>query len=312
MKGEGGFALVITLIITALLIALTAEFVNEVYVDTSASHNFVSGQQASLLADSGVAGGVKLIQLSLAGHGNGSYTSLLDAWAQPLQFDDELGSLDVVIEDESGKLNLNSLSPDTDKKTYYDMAVRLFKNKKLNLSPDLLDALIDWIDVGDEPRPSGAETPYYQGLKPPYAARNGPLATLEELRLVKGFSAATVKLLRPYVTVYTDPPGAPVTKININTAPREVIAALDAGMSDSLIDNVLEQRKTTPFTSVADLATKVPGMETIGVGLSTYTTTLGGVFRITSRGRVKDTSRIIEAVVRVNTLQSSVLYWREY
>jgi general secretion pathway protein K len=72
VKGEGGFALVITLIITALLIALTAEFVNEVYVDTSASHNFVNGQQASILADSGIAGGIKILQLSQALHG--SYT----------------------------------------------------------------------------------------------------------------------------------------------------------------------------------------------------------------------------------------------
>jgi general secretion pathway protein K len=308
VKGEGGFALVITLIITALLIALTAEFVNEVYVDTSASRNFVNGQQASILADSGIAGGIKIIQLSQALHG--SYTSLLDPWAKPLHLDDDRGSLDITIEDDSGKLNLNSVALDTtNDKIYYNMAVRLFK--KLKLSPDLLDALIDWTDENNEPKPSGAETPYYQSLKPPYAARNGQLKTLEELRLIKGFDAATVDRLRPFVTVYADSPGAPVTKININTAPREVIAALNEGMSDSLADNVLEYRKTTPFKDSGEL-THVTGMESMALGLSTYTTALGGVFRITARGTVMDTIGVIEAVVRVSTGQPTVLYWREY
>ena len=309
MKGEGGFALVITLIITALLIALTAEFVNEVYVDTSAGHNFVNGQQASILADSGITGGIRLIQVSLAE--NGGYTSLLDLWAKPLHLDDESGSLDITIEDESGKLNLNSVvyPNGLDFEPYHDMAVRLFKT--LKLSPDLLDALADWIDTGDEPRPSGAETPYYKGLKPPYTARNGPLATLEELRLVKGFDAATVDRLRPFVTVYPNAAAGQVTPININTAPREVIASLHKDMSDSLADNVLEYRKTTPFKAAYDLL-KVPGMESIAEGLSTYTTAAGGIFRIISRGQVSDTSRVIEAVVRVSAGQSTVLYWREY
>jgi general secretion pathway protein K len=309
VKGEGGFALVLTLIITALLIALTTEFVNEVYVDTSASHNFVNGQQASLLADSGITGGIRLIQLSLVEHGG--YTSFLDPWAQPLHLDDELGSLDITIEDESGKLNLNSVvSPNGEYfEPYHEMADRLFK--KLKLSPDLLDALADWIDVNDEPRPSGAESPYYQGLKPPYSARNGPLATMEELRLVKGFDAATVDRLRPFVTFYPNTVAGMVIPININTAPQEVLAALDDGMSDSLVRNVLDYRKTTPFTSKADLA-KVAGMDSLSQTLSTYITAAGGIFRITSRGQVTDTSRIIEAVVLVNAGQSTVLYWREY
>ncbi len=65
MKGERGFALVITLLITALLVALTAEFVNEVFVDTSARQNFTDGQQASLLAGSGITGAIKLLQFGL-------------------------------------------------------------------------------------------------------------------------------------------------------------------------------------------------------------------------------------------------------
>jgi general secretion pathway protein K len=302
LKGEKGFALVLTLIITALLVALTVEFVNEVYVDTSARQNFVDAQQASLLAESGVDGGIYVLKLNLAGQ---SYSSLLDPWAKPLEFEEEAGSIKVTIEDESAKLNLNQIvGPNgTFMEPYHEIATRLLK--KLGLSPDLLDALADWIDENNEPRPGGAESSYYNTLKPPYAAKNGPLDTLEELALVKGFDAGTMNRLRPFVTIYPDMINA---TININTAAPEMLAALDEGMSDSLVKSVMDYRKTTPFKSQTDLAS-VAGLETIAQGLTLTTTAKGTVYRIRSQATVRETIRIIEAVVQ---LDGTVLYWREF
>jgi general secretion pathway protein K len=301
LKGERGFALVLTLIVTALLVALTVEFVNEVYVDTSARQNFVDAQQASLLAESGVAGGIKLLQLTMAGQ---SFSSLLDPWAKPLEFAEEAGNVRVTIEDESGKLNLNKIvGPNgTAFEPYYGIAARLIK--KLGLPPDLLDALADWIDENNEPRPGGAESSWYNTLKPPYAAKNGPLDTLDELALVKGFDAKTMNRLRPFVSIYPD-------TININTAAPEMLAALDDKMSDSLVDRVLDYRKTTPFKDKTELA-KVAGLETIAQGLSLTTTAKGTVYRIRSQATVRESIRIIEAVVRIDGIASTVLYWREF
>lgn len=301
MKGERGFALVLTLIVTALLVALTVEFVNEVYVDTSARQNFVDAQQASLLAGSGVDGGIKVLQLTMAGQ---SFSSLLDRWAKPLEIEEEVGLLKVTIEDESGKLNLNKIvGPNgTAIEPYHGIATRLIK--KLGLPPDLLDALADWIDENNEPHPGGAESSWYNTLKPPYAAKNGPLDTLEELALIKGFDAGTMKRLRPFVTVYPD-------TININTASSEILAALDDKMSDSLVDMVLDYRKTTPFKDKTELA-RVAGLETIAQGLSITTTAKGTVYRILSQATVRETIRIIEAVVRLDGNAPTVLYWREF
>lgn len=308
MKDERGFALVITLIITALLVALTAEFVDEVYVDTSLGHNFVAGQQASILATSGVDGGIRLLQFDLSQQ---AYSSLMDRWAKPLKIEDEQGSLLVTIEDESGKLNLNAISGPNGifNDAYYAIAVRLLK--KLGLSPDLCDALADWVDENDDPHPGGAETSYYNALKPPYAAKNARLETIEELALVKGFYGKVLEQLTPFITVFSDQPNAPTAQININTAPREVIASLDDKMTDDLTARVLEYRKTTPFKSSAELV-KVPGMETIGQGLTTNTTAKGAVYRIRSQATVRETSRVVEAVVRISGMQSTVLYWREF
>jgi len=305
VKDERGFALVITLIITALLVALAAEFVDEVYVDTSISHNFVAGQQASILAASGVDGGIRLLQFDLAQQ---TYSSLMDRWAKPLKIEDEQGSLLVTIEEESGKLNLNCML--TQLPMMPEMVTRLFKN--LGLSPDLVVTLHDWIDEGDDPPPAGAETSYYNGLKPPYAAKNSKLETLEELSLVKGFAGEAFKRLRPFVTIYyPDTPTAMAAKININTAPPEVIAALADGMTKELTDQVLEYRKTTPFKDTSELATKIPGLDRIATPtVQAQTTIKGSVYRIRSEARVRETSRVVEAVVRISGMQSTVLYWR--
>lgn len=313
MKDQRGFALVITLLITALLVALSVEFVDEVFVDTSARQNFTDGQQASIMAESGLTAAIKLLNFGL---GMQAYSSLadLDRLAKMLKIADEQGTLQVTVEEESGKLNINSIvNPDgTDNSTYRPIAERLFK--KLGLAPELLDAVADWIGTNQAARPAGAKTSYYQTLKPPYEAKGGKLDTFEELRLVKGFDGKTLERLRPYITVYPDVPNSPTTPININTAPKELIAALDNNMTDDLAQRIIDYRKTTPLKSSTDLGNNVPGMATLSLDLARNFRIMGSqekgaVFQLISRAQVKETTRVIEAAVRSG---GQILYWREY
>lgn len=302
MRGEKGFALVITLIIAALLVAVTTGFIHEVYVETSLNRSFTDAQQASLLADSGVAGGTRLLQTIL---GSQEYSSLLDKWAAPLEIPDDKGTLRVEITEENGKLNLNSLVfPNGELTEAHPMAVRLFT--ALKISTDLCDAVADWTDINDEPRPGGAETTYYKSLPTPYQAKNATLDTLEELRMVKGFDDKTLEILNPLVTVYGDAQ----TQINVNTAPAEILAALSEQMTPELARRILEYRKTTPIKNKGEI-TRIPGLEGIGIGLQTKIAVKGSIYRILSHARVNETTRTVEAVVRINGQQSSVLYWRE-
>ena len=61
-----------------------------------------------------------------------------------------------------------------------------------NMTEELVDCLIDYRDSDSEPQPNGAEQDYYSQLKVPYAIKNGPLSTIEELLLVKGFNASII------------------------------------------------------------------------------------------------------------------------
>jgi general secretion pathway protein K len=310
MRNERGFALIITLIVTALLVAVVTEFIREVYVETTLRRSYRDGEQAVLMADSGIMGGVGLLQTVLAGQ---TYTSLNDVWkAKPLHIEDERGVLDVFIEEESGKLNLNVVVPPSGEYTgtyYAEVMTRLLK--QLKLATDLVDPLADWIDENVDPHRSGAEVNWYQRLKPPYAPRNGPLQTLEELRLIKGFDGKTYEALRPFITVYADTPGSPAAPVNINTAPSEIIASLDDAFSDDLVKRITDRRKIEPFKSPADLV-KVAGLEQIATRLQTRITTKGAVYRLMATARIGETARTIEAVVRVGGSRPEFLYWREY
>jgi general secretion pathway protein K len=308
IRNERGFALVLTLVITALLVALAVEFVGDMYVATTSHHTFVAGQQAGLMAESGAKGALQLLQLGL---GSQTYTSRLDPWAKPFKVEDERGALEVVITEESALLNLNSvvLPNGTFSDAPHGMLLRLLRRFKL--PEDLVDSLADWIDADGEPRPGGGETAWYQAQQPPVAVRNGYLETVEELAVIRGFTPAIRQTLAPLVTVYSDTAGAPTAPVNINTAPREILAVLDEEMTPDLAERIEARVKTEPLRQPADLA-KVPGLETIANRLALRISVKGSVFRVVATARVGDVSRVVEAVARITGGTTSILYWREY
>jgi len=81
--------------------------------------------------------------------------------------------------DEAGKINLNAANETT--------LLRL-----PGMTAELVDCLMDYRDRDDVARPAGAEQDYYSALSHPYVIKNGPLATVEELLLVKGFDGQVV------------------------------------------------------------------------------------------------------------------------
>lgn len=87
------------------------------------------------------------------------------------------------LENESARLNLNEiLMADL---IELDGARNLLMGLP-GMTEDVADAILDWIDEDDDQREFGAEADYYSGMSPPYAPKNAPLDTVEELLLVRG------------------------------------------------------------------------------------------------------------------------------
>jgi len=125
--------------------------------------------------------------------------------------------------DEERKINLNTASQ--------DVLEKLFEN--LEIEPDLVANLMDWIDKDDNDfnhGKRGAEKDYYESLTPPYFSKNAPIEVLEELLLIKGFDAVIVSKLMDHVTVYGS------GKINANTALPNTWYAL--GFSESFVEKI--------------------------------------------------------------------------
>jgi len=132
--------------------------------------------------------------------------------------------------------------------------------RQLNLDPSLCDALIDWIDPDSNVTvPGGAEDSYYLAQDPPYRAANQPLASVGELRLIKGFTPQVVDRLAPFVTALpaqgTATAGATATTININTVTPDMVRVFMPDVNPSII---LEARKRTPFLKADDLLSQLP------------------------------------------------------
>ena len=192
---------------------------------------------------------------------NAASDDLTENWAKPLPaLPAEGGQVTGRITDAQGKFNLNNLILDNKKISSADVDV--FKNllRSISVDPNLTDAVIDWIDDNTTTEPYGAEDIDYLQLKTPYRAANQRMQSVDELRLVKGFTPEIVQKLRPWITTLPTH-----TEININTAPKEVLAALFQALP-SATDQILAQRPYKDTSAIAPLVARLP----TGVTLPAY------------------------------------------
>ena len=96
------------------------------------------------------------------------------------------------LENESAKLNLNSLVQDNadNEKPSSPGGETVSPRDRLLVIPGMnestADAILDWLDKDDSPGTNGAESDYYLSLTPPYQPRNGPISHLDELLMIQG------------------------------------------------------------------------------------------------------------------------------
>ena len=179
---------------------------------------------------------------------------LSEAWAQPqtLPIDNGVGVISVQLVDAQGRFNLNNLvKNDQPEIPYAGMFRRLLELEKV--SPDLVEAAIDWIDANSQAQPNGAEDIDYLGLNTPYRSANRPFESVGELRLVRGFNAEIVERLSPYLTAL--PAG---TTVNLNTAPATVLAAMFPDLSTDTISQAIAGREKKPIASLSEFMQLLP------------------------------------------------------
>lgn len=256
LKQQKGIALITILVMVALATIIAATIAKRQNY-TNESTGFLKRQsQALFYAKSAEAFYSEILVQDSENSKEADY--LQETWAKPMPaFPVEDGYVTGVLEDESGKFNLNSLLTNEGKPN--DAAQKYFSKLlvRVGLPADAVQAVIDWQDPDNETIGSyGAETSYYQGLPKPYLAANRKFSSVEELKQVRGFEEKKYDLIAPYISALPDI----ATKINVNTAPAMVLAAMDEKLDVNSIQTALKarQEKLEYFANVGELMKVAP------------------------------------------------------
>jgi general secretion pathway protein K len=76
-----------------------------------------------------------------------------------------------------------------------------------------------------------------------------------------GVDAEALRALAPYIVIIPETLGAPdLARVNVNTAPREVLVAAIAGLDLATAERLVQSRQRVPFKSTADVSAVAPGL----------------------------------------------------
>jgi general secretion pathway protein K len=180
------------------------------------------------------------------------YDGFDEAWwnnDEPLVFPLPGGLIEGKLEDAQGKLNVNLLKQGSTLNAGMKVRFeRLFA--KLDISPGLVCAIIDWIDSDLDPECSeGAEADIYSSLDAPYLPADQPMSDISELRLVHGITEEMYFKLLPHITALSDVN----TPLNVNTASAEVLETLGPNIPSGVGQELVEEREEKPFKQPQDL-----------------------------------------------------------
>ena len=268
MKQQRGVALLVVLMMLVVMVVLAGNISNRFQTELFRTSKLVRQSQAKWYALGAETLVTKTLNQDIKDSPN--RTHLGQYWATPNQvFPVDEGVIMGEVRDGQACFNLNAInggSATAESTLPYNANV--FKHLLMAVNVDefdasqITDALRDWVDTDDELVSSlGAEDSWYQSLRVPYLAANGPLVDVSELRLVRGISASIYRRLQPLVCAL--PPtaqGATVElKVNVNTL-REtqapLLSALFLGqMSKDEALSVLQARPKDGWESVTTFMT---------------------------------------------------------
>ena len=187
---------------------------------------------------------------------------------------------------------------------------------QLGGKPEIVDALIDWLDPdNDTTGTEGAEDDYYKQRG--YRCKNGPLDSLDELLLVKGFDNELLidKNLKSYLTI------APTDgKVNLNTAPIQVLYAvlgtqtssLVQPMSQSDIQDLVRYRDEHDLTNVKDMMSAVKISQDQASAVAPLVKVNSAYFTVNSRYTIGNVVKNVEALLNRNGTTVTTISWREF
>jgi len=208
------------------------------------------------------------------------------------------------------------------------------------LREEIVDSWSDWRDTDDlETGRNGAESEYYESLDVPHKARNGEIADIRELEMVKAFRDHPVLLSGGVLNpddkeddwIRVSPLGSffdvfGTGKINVNAAPRDVLLSVpgigDQDDAEEIVDAIIQERESTtptdafsntfgPFKDWNDLSSRT-GNTSIGLSANTYLSYAPeSFFEISVVGASRGITHRVRAIAMVVDKKVKYIRWSE-
>jgi len=321
LKDNGGVALILTVLIISIIVAVTLEFNTAMRSELYAAVNLRDGIRLGCVARSGFDYALAVL-FEDALDAERPFDSLREPWADSKALSDNSSSLfeeaafEVQIRDLAGRIQINAL---VNQKGEYNALQKDLLTRLLTLEPfaleaeevdNLVDAIKDWMDKDEEVTKFGAESAYYQTLEKPYLCRNAPLESLEELLLVRGmtrelfYGTGEKPGISRFLTIYGD------GKVNINTADPVVLRSLSANLDQRGVEDMVSYREDEyNDISQPNWYKSVPGMS-IEVAMDDLVTTTSHHFEIISEAFQDSMRKRVQGLVERKEGKIKIVSWK--
>jgi type II secretory pathway component PulK len=273
-----GIAQLVVLWALLLLGTLAMSFAFSMRTEAQASRNGLEAARAYFMARTGVERTIALLS-------TGATDNVL---AGPVTGGEDGATYEARVMPENGKIDINHISEEGLKE--------ILRNSGLSEDEveSMGDAILDWRDEDDQRRPAGAEEQDYASLPEPVKPRNGRLASVGELRYVRGVPPEFFS--RVLANVFTVDSGRP--GVNMNAAPLEVLRVLP-GFTPELAALVVERRNESPFRSPGEIAAFLAAEGAGPLAIPVVSSSAASrVYTITSTGKAEGTvTRVIRCTI---------------
>lgn len=284
-KNQRGGALLIVLLLAATLSFVGLASTQQVTLSAKRSVNVNARGEALWRAFAAETLALAAIEQTVSA--SGGKMSLDDPWAsEAIEFPLENGVARLFFADATTCFNPNSFAlgdgqsggdPDD-----ANMAVfkRLGRNIGLSVSEaqSIGERIADWVDGDSNRRAQGAEDDYYTSLPSPYRTGNQPIASVSEVRAIRGVSRDVYARLRPLLCASSDRAPAPINVNMMSGRHAPLLAALlgeDVSVADA--EDIIAARPPGGYKDVGAFLAE-PGIAAIGSSAG-----VNRLFDVTSR-----------------------------
>lgn len=290
-RAERGVALLLVLWAVALLAILLGGFLLVARSETLQSRFLLDATRARYAAEAGMSRVAYELRRA----------DPLARWVpdgRPYGFEFDGTKVEVEIEDESGRIDINAADE------VLLLQFLLAAGVEEPRARSLVDAIMDWRDPDDLVRANGAEDRDYEAAGLAYKPTNFGFQTVGELQQVLGMDYELFEKLEPFLTVYSRTP-----RPNPAYAEALVLQAM-AGMAPEAAMQLVDLRRQTAPQQLAASPLSLPDGTPLVAG--------GGGLTYTVRAKAtlpNGTWTLLDATIRLGGAPGgraySILRWRE-